>query len=165
MYKNKNTADKCIKFYYVSWFTYLKLLHQLSFLNLHDWKPLLMLLFFFFYLFFVLISEQCPSLSVVFYVKTKTLYIRVLESKSIDYRVRKKENKNKNIPLDQPKLPTWNVLQKAVFKIHWHNMYMVGIFFSCFCFIESRGCLGRKTDNRTHDTPKKTYKNTISLTY
>lgn len=148
---NKNTADKCIKIYYVSWFTYLKLLHNRSVLCRHDWKP-----FFLLFLFFVVRSEQCPS---VLYstMETKTLYIRVLESQFVsDCRIRKRGNKTGTHSFRWAQASNVKCFTECV---SWDTdgictWLALSARFFLFLSVESHGHLGCELINHTRNTPK-----------
>lgn len=91
MYKNKtnkNTADKCIKIYYVSWFTYLKPLHNLSGVRRRDWRQFSLVSF--------SLSSFWSSVSQWFVHdgKQDSFTLRLLERQLLeDGRIRKWENK------------------------------------------------------------------------
>lgn len=103
--KTKNTADKCIKIYYVSWFTYLKLLHNLSVPCCYDWRQGFFFLIFFYYcslLGAVSPSVWCPRW------KPELTTSGVLGRRFIsNCRIRKGEKKNLgHIPADEPEHPS-----------------------------------------------------------
>lgn len=129
---NKNTADKCIKTYYVSWFTYLKL-HNLSVLRHRNWRQAFFSLPVFFFSLSFCVHVQYVNVEAVSLSQWRNqASLRSSPAKSLilTAELKKGAGKWEHIRYKEPKLWELNVLQNAFMEIHsqyvhsWHFSYL-----------------------------------------